>query len=228
MVGAEIFGAIPRGTLRQAALEKLRNAIVFGDLVPGTRMVERELSQSLAVSRTPVREALMALEREGLVTTNSRGWMVVSPCSEQEIEEIYPLIANLEHFALLRTAPFEKKALAALEGIMQSYAREIENPKRLVELDNRWHRTLVNSCSNERVLEILNGLKRQAQRYEFAFFNNGNRNESSLEEHAAVIAELKAGKLHAAGRLLEAHWLGSMPSLKAAILEAGLVNSEVS
>lgn len=226
MAEAKIFGAIPRGTLREAALDRLRNAIVFCDLLPGTRLVERELSQSLAVSRTPVREALMALEREGLVTTNSRGWMVVAPCSEQEIEEIYPLIANLERFAITLTAPLDTGTQAALEAIMEAYELEIGNPRRMVELDNRWHWTLLKNCSNRRVLEILNRLKRQALRYEFAFFNSGNRSAFSLEEHCAVVDEMKSGNLQAAGRLLEAHWLGSMPSLKAAILEVGLMTRE--
>src|SRR5215471_12036634 len=84
----------------QRAFNELSREIVKGKLQPGARLVEAQLSARMGLSRTPLREALFRLEREGLVRTELRRGFSVSPLSEREARETYSIVAALESLGL--------------------------------------------------------------------------------------------------------------------------------
>lgn len=85
--------------VREQVGSQLRQAIVSGQLAPGTRLIERELCTLLGVSRTSLREALRHLEGDGLVTNIPHKGMVVSTITWEEAEEIYEVRAVVEGLA---------------------------------------------------------------------------------------------------------------------------------
>ena len=92
---AEII-SIPRQVLHQAVAVRLRQRIVEGELAPGAKLNERELSESLQVSRTPLREAIKMLAAEGLVELLPNRGAVVAQMSAQDVADTFELIAGLE------------------------------------------------------------------------------------------------------------------------------------
>lgn len=89
--------AIPRPTtLKESALDELRNSIMLGQLKPGQRLVERTLGEQLQVSRTVIRECIRHLESERLVTIIPNSGPIVTKLDEEQIKEIYQLRALLE------------------------------------------------------------------------------------------------------------------------------------
>jgi len=92
---AEII-SIPRQVLHQEVATRLRQRIVEGHLAPGTKLNERELSESLKVSRTPLREAIKMLAAEGLVELLHNRGAVVAQMSQQDVADTFEVIAGLE------------------------------------------------------------------------------------------------------------------------------------
>ncbi len=86
-------------SLREQVVERIRTAIIEGRLKPGDRITETELTEQLGVSRTPVREALIVLESEGLIVSARNRGTVVRAYSEQDVSDIFSMRTILENFA---------------------------------------------------------------------------------------------------------------------------------
>jgi DNA-binding GntR family transcriptional regulator len=99
MAMTDLTDPIPRNTLRAHVAERLRTAILAGDIAPGTPLVETALSEHFDVSRGPLREALRQLIEEGLVVTVPYTGTHVAPLSVEDVHEIYSLRTALETFA---------------------------------------------------------------------------------------------------------------------------------
>lgn len=118
---AAVPAVLPAPALGVHVLESLRRLIITGKIAPSTHLVEAQLSESYAVSRGPVREALRQLEAEGLVESRRRGVFVIG-LSVDDIEELYSLRQVIEREAVLRCVQAEtdldwtpaREALAAM------------------------------------------------------------------------------------------------------------------
>ena len=119
---------IARSTLPEAAAERLRTLIIEGELAPGARLNERELSERLGVSRTPLREAFRMLAADGLlVQLPNRGAQVVS-LSREDVRHAFEVMASLEglagELAAARVTDGDLGELRALQAEMeQAHAR---------------------------------------------------------------------------------------------------------
>lgn len=143
-------------TLRANVVEQLREAIISGDLPPGTQLVELQLSKLLGVSRGPLREAIRELVDQGLIENIPYTGTYVSSITTKKIDELYTLRTQLERFAFtllwpIKTQQFEdelhfqhKKLLRAIED-NDSYAAITEE----LEL----HNTVYRHCNHELLLE---------------------------------------------------------------------------
>ena len=99
MPDSNLLDPVPKSTLRAHVAERLRTAILAGDIAPGAPLVETALSQRFDVSRGPLREALRQLIEEGLVVTVPYTGTHVAPLSVEDVHEIYSLRTALETFA---------------------------------------------------------------------------------------------------------------------------------
>ena len=93
------LGGLAKTSLREQALDQLRNAVTSGEIAPGTRLVETELSAALGISRGTLREALRQLQQEGLVEAGDRGRLTVRTLADAEILDMFDVRAALEGLA---------------------------------------------------------------------------------------------------------------------------------
>jgi len=148
-------------TLADLIVQQLRKQIILGRLPPGERLTEARLSEELDVSRGTVREALRRLEAESLVESFShRGSRVaaLSPDDAVEISEIHSILGS--HAVRQLELPIEKELCRKLTGIAREM-RELRVPDdvdRFIELDNQFHRAIVESSGQRRVLQVWYGV----------------------------------------------------------------------
>jgi DNA-binding GntR family transcriptional regulator len=195
---------IIRLPVRAAARSCVIDRIVKGTLPAGRAINLAALAEELNVSPTPLREALIELERDGFVECSQGRGFFVHRWSAAEIQDLYALIPELEVLGLRGTPPPDSARLKRLEAI-NAELRAAADPASAIELDLLWHTTLLTGCSNQTLLEMLRGLKQRAQRYEFAFLQESGHRVSS-EQHAGIVRALRKKDLKRAVGLLRENW----------------------
>jgi DNA-binding GntR family transcriptional regulator len=180
--------------LKSEVYKILRTAITGGALEPGTRLKEADLVDELAVSRTPIREALNQLSKEGLVKIIPRKGAFVTRWTKQEALEVLILREALEGLAgRLAACKMSNRAIDALEALMADY----ENGSRdYVEADKLFHEGIVKACGMERLKELIGNLYDSLQMGKILAlsFNSEERITESMAEHRNIISALRSGK----------------------------------
>jgi len=213
--------------------QELLKQIIQGNFAPGQRLRDAELAESLGVSRTPVREALLRLEREGFISAQKHLGFSVKGLAESEIREVYPLVRLLECAALSEARLPDRERLAKLEKLGRALIKERDNPLRRIELDSGWHELVLETTANAHLKRILTDLKRIMFRYEYAFMEQDDLVSLSAAEHDGILSALAEGDREKAVTLLGAHWdrcagatLAEFLSLRASSDDAKEANSE--
>ena len=204
---------ITRKPLRADVHKELLGLILQGTLTPGQRLRDTQFTQQLGVSRTPIREALLRLEREGFITSQLHQGFSVKPLIESEIREVYPLVGLLECTALDEIPVPAAKKIEQLHQLSQAMQQEGSDALRRIELDEAWHKALVAESGNQHLTRILDDLKRILFRYEHAFMQVSQWVTESTQEHRAIVAALEHGKRREAVRLLDTHWDRTMKAI---------------
>jgi DNA-binding GntR family transcriptional regulator len=203
--------AVPRQnrSLRQQVAETLRNAIIHGELAPGDRLREEDLSEQLDMSRGPIREALRQLEQEGLVASFPyRGTVVAQVWGDEVLQVLVPIRATLELFALTHALRrMEERDFRALEAIVAEMdtAAEAGNLARVVELDMSFHRLIV-ECSE--LFHSLQLWEMISPRMRGLFFRMGPHHTSLdaiAQQHRELLAALESGDERHAYATLKEH-----------------------
>jgi DNA-binding GntR family transcriptional regulator len=205
---------ISKKPLREDVHALLRERIVKGDILPGNRLQDVQLAGELGVSRTPIREALLRLEREGLVESDPNRGFFVAQLSRKEVLETYPIVWALECLALETAEPPTSPQIQALRQINEEMAATAD-PLHRQELDSRWHQTLLESCPNERLKGFLAALKQIVRRYECVYMSDPDRVRRSVRDHAEILDSLVKRRRPLASRLLEGNWRAGMDSVLA-------------
>ncbi len=195
-------------TLRGQVEEKLRLAISDGIFKPGERLIERELCESLGVSRTSVREALRQLEAEGLITSVPHRGPVVSTMSVDEAEQLYALRALLEGYAgqrcaELATASFKQRLREAVETFAQAAASG--ERRALVVAKARFYDLLMEGSGNAFVKQTLTSLHNRINMLRFTSMTQPGRLERSVAEIRDIAAAIEAGDGGRAGEACRHH-----------------------
>lgn len=186
--------------------QELLRRINRGEYSPGQRLRDAELAEQLGVSRTPVREALLRLEREGFISAQKHLGFSVRPLLESDILEVYPLVRLLECSAL-ESSPIPNPArVTRLRELGRGLGAGDEDPLRLIELDSAWHRAVVEGNGNQHLARVLADLKMILFRYEYSFMQLRGPVAESLGEHEAILDALEERDRRKAVRLLGAHW----------------------
>jgi DNA-binding GntR family transcriptional regulator len=142
--------------------DTIRRAILSGQLKHGTTLAERRLATDLGVSKTPVREALIQLERSGLVTTFPNRGATVRRVEPMELREIYEARLRLEPWAVAKAARIAPDEIAATaRAVLEGAAEAEKNQDKVAEgLENRrFHRILYSGCGNALVLRVLDNVQ---------------------------------------------------------------------
>jgi DNA-binding GntR family transcriptional regulator len=201
---------IDRKPLREEIYARLRDRIIAGAFPPGSRLQDVRVAAELGVSRTPVREALLRLVKEGLVESDPNRGFFVAPLSRAEVLEIYPIIWTLECMALKASPPPTLSQIQALKQINADMASVAADPLRRLELDMRWHHALVELSGNQRLMDVLAGLKQLVRRYETVYMQDQSLVRQSTLDHAAIIEALRLKKTKMAAEQLKENWRRGM------------------
>jgi len=198
--------AEPAG-LANGVYQRLRSAIVRGELRPNQRLVEADLADWLEVSRTPVRECLQRLTAERLVANHRRGWIVLEH-SIEDIREIYEVRAALEGYAAqlaARQASDEQvERIMALASI--DPATYADPPRRgFVEYNQQFHDTVVESCGNSRLAEAIRRSREYYFNYRIAAVYTAAEVADAIGGHQAIGRAIQRREPDAAERLARAH-----------------------
>ncbi|HET7232549.1 MAG TPA: GntR family transcriptional regulator [Longimicrobium sp.] len=204
---------ITRVPLREQVHRAIVGRILREELAPGSRVSDSVLAQELGVSRTPVREALLRMEREGFLEVDVGRGFFVKALSVGEVAEVYPIIWTLEVLALRTSPPATRATVAELDRVNAELAQAGDDPERRIDLDIAWHRTLLEGCANTRLLEMIAGLKSVIRRYEYAYMQNAGRIPVSTRTHHDIARTLERGDVEAAVPLLESNWRVTMEEL---------------
>jgi DNA-binding GntR family transcriptional regulator len=199
-------------SLKVRTYEALRTAITNMNIYdPGAelRLDERDLSQRFGVSRTPLREALFQLACEGLIRCEPARGFRVEPIDARDVREAYPMIWTLEALAMRSAGPMLQTVIAELERLNRELSRA-PDPEAALELDARWHDTLVAPCNNQRLRTTLNGLRLAVRRYENVYMSDTVLLGQSVQQHRTIAEALRVGDLALAVTELEANWHDSM------------------
>lgn len=194
--------------LERRVYERLRDDIVSGLLRPGDQLVEARLAGELGVSKTPVREALIRLQRDGLVQIEPyRGARVLEP-SPTDVREILELRKMLEcHIASELAASRPERVLAALEATIkrgrQALARRDEAAvaAALTEFSD----IFTDASENTRLVEVLRGLRSVLLLIGSTSMHVPGRERRSLEEHVRILEALRQGDATAAASATAMH-----------------------
>jgi DNA-binding GntR family transcriptional regulator len=174
----------------QVAYDYIRNAIYKADLKPGSHVTEKWLGENLDMSRTPVREAMIRLESEGLVTViNNR--TIVTTISPVDIHEIFQLRLLLEPYATAMCVNRVKKE--KIETIRKFTKKMLEQKKQTFAEDiHDLHRVIIEATENKRLINVMNNLNNQIMRLLNPFGYIPGRIIRSLEEHMQIIDAVMA------------------------------------
>lgn len=144
------LGGLSRTSLREQALDQLRNAVTSGELAPGSRLVETELSAALGISRGTLREALRQLQQEGLVEAGERGRLTVRTLSDAEILEMFAVRSALEGLAAAVVAahPDRETLVPRLQAALDALEAASGSINHMVEVDMRFHLRLCELTGN--------------------------------------------------------------------------------
>lgn len=201
----------PKRPLRDDVKRLVLERLVRGILPFGSRINETVLSEELGVSRTPLREALLDLQREGFLRSDTARGFTVRPLSQREVKETYPILWTLECLAL-RTAeriPDVEELFDCNEKMRQAR----NHPEQALEHDTDWHSIVISECHNDRLRSLIAELKQTIRRYEYTFMWDVVLIERSVGQHQKVINALSKHDIEQAERALQENWRTGMESL---------------
>lgn len=194
---------------RERAYRELRFRILEGRLAPGTTLLETEVATLLSLSRTPIREALIRLEEEGLVTIRPRHGITVCALSLDDLAEIYEVFSALEVKAAVLAArrglPAEMaEHMRRLLGGMEQATRQ-DNIERWSRLDDEFHSAITGAAGNDRLQSTLRRYWDQQYRARLIIGPFRPKPTRSDEEHRAIFDAIAAGDEATAHRLMHQH-----------------------
>ncbi len=195
--------------LRQQVLDGLRQAIIDGRLIPGARLIERELTEMMGVSRTVIREALRQLESEGLVAIIPNKGPVVRELTVTEAGDLYSIRAVLEGYAarlfVENAGDAELKLLAqALDVVIGAYERG--DAQEVLETKNRFYDVLFAGAGSETLSAMLGTLHARIWRWRALGLSHPQRSDArsreSIEGLRAILGAIRGRDAETAEKLM--------------------------
>lgn len=204
-------------SLAKVAEDYLESRIASGSLPPGTILNPGTIASELGISKSPVREALLLLQREGLVTRKPRSVFLVSELHQTDLDEIYPLRASLNALAvrLILQHPSAPGVVAQLGARLQAMRKsaDLGDKTGFVRAVEEFYNLLISHCPNQRLQVIWRQLSRQIQRFRFLVILHSESLDRLLQEHTQLVAAMNEGFADEAARRAEAIIYGALQDL---------------
>ncbi len=208
---------IVRSPLGDQVYLQLVQRIDRGELPTGSKLRDTAIAAELGVSRTPVREALVRLAREGLLSAEAGRGFRLSPMDPAEVRETGSILAVLEPFALDEAPDPTGDQLTRLAEVVRRLEQTRGDIAGCVELDDRFHQVLLEECPNRRLVRLAETLRRSLRRYLHHYLQRGGRVSLSTLQHTRIAEALRKGDRAAARQLLERKWRRGMDEIEGAL-----------
>ncbi len=194
--------------LREIVYEELKQQILVGAIAPGTRMMEVELAEEMGVSRTPVREAIRKLEKEGLVSIEPRKGAYASDISAKDIEDVLEVRQGLEGMAAAMAAgKLTAEGKAELAEVIAKYreAVEAEDVEKMIHYDEAFHAGIASCTGNKTLIQVFSTVQELALRFRYVYYDDFNRYEDMPMEHQEILDAIASGDAEKARSVASKH-----------------------
>jgi DNA-binding GntR family transcriptional regulator len=179
--------------LRDRIHDRLRAAIISGELPPGSPVIEAELAAKLGASRTPIREALRRLESEGLLEPRGLRGSVVRALDASEVACIFEIREALESLAARRAArAIREPDLRKLDALVDAMREATDDPNEMERADTSFHDVILANAEGDRLKKMLTDLREELIAYRFLSLSDAPRRHETIGEHEAILAALRA------------------------------------
>ncbi len=202
--------------LYEQVAERLRSRIFAHELPQGGWIDEQALALEYGISRTPLREALKVLAAEGLVVLKPRRGCYVTELSEQDIDEVFPVMAMLEgrvaELAARRATSADFSRLAAIHDELEKHAAA-NNADRFFEANQRFHTGLQEIAGNRYLAQLIDDARKLIKLTRRDSLRLEGRLKQSLQEHREIIEALRAKDSARARQAMHDHLLSGRAAL---------------
>lgn len=213
---------IIRHSLHESLVAPLREMILQGELRPGEKVPEEQLCERFGVSRTPIREALKVLAAEGVLQILPHRGAIVARITEEQIEELFPIMASLERLAGLlacaRASDDDIARVRALHDAMMGHFEKDEEAEYLRH--NRLiHEAFFAIAGNATLSAYYQQILTRIHACRFVVRKSRYHWAAAVEEHKAMIEALEARDAPRLGALMERHVMGTTAGIARAFIE---------
>ena len=204
-----MFTQLPNVQSRLASdvYEQILNAILSGHIAPGERIVQEKIAAEINVSRTPVREALLRLEQEGILEISGRSGFTIRQINATEVGQIYQAREAVEGYAarLVSEAANPAQYLRIGKVILREEKLSSQNVEDYFHANKRIHRAIVEETGNRYMMEQFDGIWNRGISFRlFAAIDTVNLTKS-LAEHHVLLDAIKSGTPDQAQRAMILH-----------------------
>ncbi len=205
-------------SLRDQVYERLREAILTGDLAPGAPLVEAEIAASLSASRTPVREALMRLETEGMIEPRGLRGSVVRELRRDEIDCIFEIREALETLAARRASRrMTERDATAFRKLVARMGDSLDDAAAMARLGTEFHDRILALADGDRLKRMLGDLRADIQPWRAIGLASEDRRRASTAEHGAMVEAMIAKDEEAIVAVTARHILNARRAVAAAV-----------
>jgi DNA-binding GntR family transcriptional regulator len=195
--------------LRFKAYKAIKEKIIYLDFKPGEKIFENELAKSLNVSRTPVREALLMLEHEKLVTCSDSLGFIVKRFSTKDVEEYFALRKAIEDFVIpLVVEKITKEEIANLKANIAEGKRLISQGgdiRAIIRCESEFHELLYRAAKSDILYDTILGLVDRFQWFRALALSVPEAAGSSLSHHKKIIDLIKKNDIEGFKQMMHLH-----------------------
>jgi DNA-binding GntR family transcriptional regulator len=194
--------------LGNQAYQELKRIILERQIPPGGKLNEGDLAKALGISRTPIREAINRLEKEGLVKIIPQRGAFVVQFTEKDIYELFLIRENLEGLAAyLATSKMSEKDLAKLESSVEGFSEPFEEKeiRRYAREDFKFHQAVVQFSEAQRLISLISTLHDYIRIFRLTTIGVSGRMKTSLDEHRELLQAFRERRPEEAERRMREH-----------------------
>lgn len=195
-------------SVREKIYQTIRDEIMYGQLLPGERLVEKDLPKKYSASRNTIRECMRQLQSEGLLTFTANRGFSISKLSTVQVEEVYTLRMILESYATKMTA---QKATPEQVAYIESVQQGCINAAAKVDFqawinhNTIFHHFFYENCGNDNLKMLLDILKRRIYRYQYIIIRMPGLLNKFLKSHEKIIQACRDNNGQAAENYMREH-----------------------
>lgn len=179
--------------LREIAFEEIKKSILNYELLPGQAIYERDLSEKLGISRTPIREALSLLEREKWIVSKPRVGTFINEITEEQVLEVMEIRIMFDRYSLEKICGnITPEQIKRLEGYIEEQEKNKTNHQKFIDLDKEFHSQIVLLTKNERLEKWFEEIGDQIRWFGLKAITKESRIEETISEHKEIIEALKS------------------------------------